>query len=278
MFARTAVFFSVLALPFARLSIPGLTPRESMATVANPGPGGTRWDTDRASGVEPGGAVDGLASGGSEALGDSIWGFDCQNPGDDNQCLGVEFGGDYFYVTGGGGTAHPDANRLHFFPRDGSHIGSLDQPTLSYWGWRDMAFDGSHMYSRDGPLLSEWYVTGLPDSPVLNLVGGFPGPLDPNRAVAYDPATDHFWTADFVSDIYEFDRSGSVTRQFPNTYSVYGMAWDTICPSGPWLWLSTQDPSTVRQFDPVTGTYTGVSFPVPGTVGGCAFSEDWNPD
>ncbi len=141
-----------------------------------------------------------------------------------------------------------------------------------------MAYDGNHLYSSDDAYVCEWYVSGLPGHPVLHVVGSFPGPENPNRAMAYDPATAHFWTANFVSDIYEFDRSGEVINQFPNAYSIYGMAWDTICPNGPWLWLSTQDPSMVRQFDPLTGTYTGVAFPVPGTAGGCAFSEEWDSD
>ena len=215
----------------------------------------------------------------SEALGDSIWGFDCQSPPDDNQCRGVEFDGHYFYVTGGGGTNHPDPNKLHFFDRDGNYIGSVDQPTTSYWGWRDIAYDGNHMYSSEGRAIDEWYVTGLPDSPVLHVVGSFPGPEDPNFAMAYDPATDHFWTANYYgSYIYEIDRSGAVINQYPSTYSIYGMTWDTICPDGPWLWVSAQGPSVVHQFDPTTGTYTGVSFPVSGIAGGCAFSEDWHPD
>ncbi len=221
-----------------------------------------------------------LLSEGSKARGDSILGFDCQSPPDDNQCIGIEFDGHYFYVTGGGGTNHPDPNKLHFFDRDGNYIGSVDQPTTSYWGWKDIAYDGNHMYSSDGRAVDEWYVTGLPDNPVLHVVGSFPGPEDPNCAMAYDPATGHFWTAYYWgSHIYEFDRSGAVINQYPSIYSIYGMAWDTICPDGPWLWVSAQAaPSMVHQFDPCSGSYTGVSFPASGTAGGCAFSEDWHPE
>jgi hypothetical protein len=216
------------------------------------------------------------------AFGDSIFGFDCENPADDNQCLGVEFVDGYFYITGGGGTSGPDSNQLHFFDRDGNYLTSLDQPTTSYWGWRDMAFDGNHIYSSDSDSVVEWFVTGLPDSPVLNIVGSFPGPLDPNRAMAYDPVSDHFYTASWASDIYEFDRAGSTVGNWSNSYSIYGMAWDDASPDGPWLWIFTQEApgAIVYQWDPVNHVYTGLALElthVSGIAGGVAFTADWDP-
>ena len=213
----------------------------------------------------------------SEAFGDSIWGLDCEAPTDDNQCLGVEFDGDYFYITGGGGTSHPDPNKLHFFDHDGNYLSSVDQGTPSGWGWRDIAYDGIHMYSSCSGVVDEWYVTGLPGSPVLNNVGSFSGPENPNRALAWDPATDHFWTGNFSGPIYEFDRTGMVHNTFGNTYDIYGMAWDDVSEYAPCLWIAEQSTPAVRQFDPVGGVYTGLWFPISDIAGGSALTTDWDP-
>ena len=190
--------------------------------------------------------------------GDILWWYDIENLTGDNQCMGVEFDGAYYYVTGGN-TGY-DSNKLHFLDINGNYITSIDQVSSPGWGWRDIAYDGNHMYSSDDSLVTEWYVTGLPDDPVLNVVGTFPGPEGLNRALAYDPATDHFWTANLYSPIYEFDRSGTVINIFPNFYPIYGMAWDNVFPDGPWIWMYTQDRYNIRQFDPINGVYTGVTY------------------
>jgi hypothetical protein len=212
--------------------------------------------------------------------GEILFEYDVQSSSDDNQCLGVEFDGTYFYVTGGGGTTHPDPNKLHFFDADGNYIASIGQGTPSGWGWRDIGYDGDHFYSSDDNYVTEWYITGLPDDPELNVVGDFPGPQNPNRAIAYDPETDHFWTANFGSPIYEFDRDGNVINTYSNTYAIYGMAWDDVSEDGPWLWVYSQDGSPavlVSQFDPINGEYTGVTYQggSSGIAGGLCFTTEW---
>jgi hypothetical protein len=218
------------------------------------------------------------------AFGDSIFGFGTQVPTDDDQCLGVEFDGTYFYITGGGGTTHQDPNKVHVFDRNGSLVGTVNQPTAAGWGWRDIAYDGNHLYSSDGPNVDEWYISGLPGSPALNSVGSFSGPCNPNRALAYDPATDHFWTANWASNIYEFTRAGTVIGNWPNSRSAYGMAWDDVSPDGPWLWVFSQDGSPlllVSKYDPINHSYTDVTFyaslEAGAMAGGAAFSDQWDP-
>jgi len=138
------------------------------------------------------------------------------------------------------------------------------------------------MYSSDSDSVVEWYVTGLPGSPVLNIAGSFSGPLNPNRGMAHDPVTDHFWTANWASDIYEFDRTGMVHGNWSNTYSIYGMAWDDVSPDGPWLWVFTQEApgAVVYQWDPIIHDYTGLFLDLSqagGIAAGAAFTTDWNP-
>jgi hypothetical protein len=67
-------------------------------------------------------------------------------------------------------------------------------------------------------------------------------PIFPPRALAWDPTTDHFWTASWDSSLYEIDRSGTIIHTFsPVGLSTYGFAWDTWSPGGPFLWAWSQD-------------------------------------
>jgi len=217
--------------------------------------------------------------------GDILFNYNVERPSGDNQCLGVEFDGTYFYITGGGGSGGPEINKIHFFQPDDNpgsapeYIASIDQGTTSQWGWRDIGYDGNHMYSGDEDGLVEWYVTGLPDNPVLNKVGTIPGPLSVCRAMAYDPSTDHFWTANWDSNICEFERNGNIVNSYFNNYSVYGMSFDAVSPGGPWLWVFSQNGSglQISQFDPINGVYTGVTYSGYGSgiAGGACFIEYW---
>jgi len=201
--------------------------------------------------------------------GDILFTYDVESPSGDFQCTGVEFDGTYYYVTGGNSGLTP--NEIHIFREDGSYITSIAQPySGSGWGWRDIAFDGNHMYASDNALIDEWYITGLPDNPEIHEVESFFGPLQKNRALAYDPETDHFWTANFDSSIYEISRDGIVFPDIINTYendlSIFGLAWDDSSPDGPWLWVYSQngEPAVlISQFDPRNGEYTGVIYQGP---------------
>jgi len=206
--------------------------------------------------------------------GDILFNYDVQGPSGDIQCVGVEFDGTYFYVTGGG---QGGANKIHFFQANGTYITSVNQGTTSSWGWRDIGYDGNHMYSGDEDGIVEWYVTGLPDNPVLNKVGTTIGPLETCRAMAYDPDTDHFWTANWDSYIFEFERNGNIVNYYPNDYDIYGMAWDNVSLDGPWLWIFSQGGQQILQFDPIDGVYTGIIYYGPGIgiAGGACFIENW---
>lgn len=215
-------------------------------------------------------------------LGDSIWGFDAQGPTGDNQLLGVEFDGTYFWVTGG--NSGNDPNKLYKYDANGNFLEVYDQPSsCTGWGWRDLTWDGEYLYASCSYTIHQIDpATGQPTGTTIN------GPENPNRALAYDPSSDHFFTANFSSPIYEFDRSGSVINTWANSYSIYGMAWDDISEGGPYLWISAQEDNgvggynVIYQFDPASGTYTGVYFPVTtgdptAYAGGLAFTDEWDP-
>jgi len=190
------------------------------------------------------------------AVGDPLFSIDVGTPTGDQQCLGVEWADGYWWVTGGNNGSDP--NKLYKLDEDGNLVASYDQPaSCSGWGGRDLAYDGTYLYTGcdDGQVHQFDPVAGA-------WVGAFPGPIAPPRALAYDPNTDHFWTASWDSNIYEFDRNGTIIHQWPNAYTgKYGMAWDSYSPTGPYLWVWTQDPGVVAAqyyFDGSNLTPTGL--------------------
>jgi hypothetical protein len=214
---------------------------------------------------------------------DSIFAFDPQTPTNDPRILGIEFAEDHFWITGAG-TGGVDS--LHKFDASGNHVATYPQGVTSAWGWRDMAWDGNYLYASDSDTLVQLQIIGGVPTPTGI---GIPGPTNPNRGLAYDPATDHFWTANFGSNIWEFDRTGAIINAYSNSKAIYGLAWDDLSDGGPFLWVHSQDGPGVdtlmeiSQFDPVSGTYTGVSWQggvyagnTTAIAGGACFTTEWD--
>jgi hypothetical protein len=184
-----------------------------------------------------------------------------------NLLLGAAYAGGYFWVSGGGtSSAVTTDNKYYRFSPAGVLVDSFAQPTNSGWGWRDLAYDGSYLYA--GCEVAQ-VVAFDPTNGQLVPTMNFPKPasLAICRALAYDPATDHFWSGNFGSNMMEFDRSGNIIWQgspAPLT-SVYGMAWDANYPAGTTLWIHDQGtPGCVfRRFDPVTHIMTTETHNVP---------------
>ena len=211
-------------------------------------------------------AAPGAVPASGDAFGDMVFSYNVEGSSGCNRLLGVEFVYPYFYVTGG-----CSPNSVYIFDEDGAYVDEFTQGTSSDWGWRDMAWDGTYLYASDSGDVDYFETDGT-------YVGSFSGPENPNRAMAYDPATDHFWTANFASSIYEFSRAGTVINTCSNTKSIYGMAWDDVSDGGPFLWIFEQDDNKIWQFDPGTCTYTGVSIsnvPAGTLAGGLAFTTEW---
>ncbi len=224
------------------------------------------------------------------ALGDVVFELDVQTPTGDYQCLGVEFDGTYFYVTGGG--AGSDPNKVYVIDTLGNLIWSLDQPAHSTgWGWRDIAWDGVYagpdridtLYASVNNNVDKFGIdltTGT-----LNYYGSYPGPEDPNRALAWMADSGWFFTANFSGPIYKFSKTNSNLGSVANSWSMYGAAWDSDILEGGWIWWHSQDdPGTgyaaqIEQFDPLTMSFTGVNFGYlptqisSGVAGGLCFYE-----
>ncbi len=209
--------------------------------------------TDQAENIVP--------SPGLKAPGDILWHCDVQTAPNDNQILGVETLRDTIYTTGGNNGVDP--NYVYAWLRTGSacqYLYSVNQPAASTgWGWRDLAADADYLYSSYGTVLNCFYVTpaGVTLVPANNVTFA---PLNPIRAVAYDPVNNWFWGANFSSNIYAFNRLGVQQASYANTKAIYGLAYDNVTPGGPYLWCHVQDSCNIHQFSLTTGTYTGVVY------------------
>lgn len=219
-----------------------------------------------------------------EDLGDVLFNLDFGALLDNDVLLGVEFDGSSFWATAGGVNFISEPNLLYEFDRTGVLLNTFTNTVDSAgFGWRDLAFDGSMLYASAGDAIDQIDRSdGQPTGITITLANTG---LDLARAIAYDPATDHFWVADFSSQIYEIDRDGVVINSFPSIgHPIFGFAWDDVSPGGPFLWAWTaNNPPNAHQIDPATGQLTGVSFTgiaIPGGAGGggATITPDLVPD
>ncbi len=194
----------------------------------------------------------------------------------DSKLFGVEIADSSFWISGGNNDLEP--NHLYRFSFDGQIQAILDQPpTGSTWGWYDLAWDGQYLYGSSGDLLIGMDAEGTVRDSIA-------GPLALHRALAYDPATDHFFAGDNTSDIVEFDRSGAVIHSWPHDLHVQGLAWHPQSPEGYSLYIFSQDGPELQQvskLNPATGAILYVTdLPgVPGEqAGGATISSDLDPD
>lgn len=211
--------------------------------------------------------------------GDVLFTYDVETVTGDNGCLGVEFDGTYFWITGRDSPGG-DIHKLHKFDSSGNHIISYEQGTTSTWGWRDLGWDGTYLYASDE---DEFVKIDPADGSVVELLTK-PAGLPVCRAIAINHNNGHFFSANWGSPIYEFNPAdGSVYATYPNTLSLYGLAFDDVTPGGPYLWAYSQDGTPavqISQFDIAAGTYTGVTYEgvyndAGDMAGGACFIEDW---
>ena len=208
-----------------------------------------------------------------------MWGI--ENATADFQIVGCECNGVNFFLTSGNSGTTP--NKVYIFDFQGNYVDSFDQPGTTDWGWIDLAWDGQYFYGgTDASFKIDVFTE---DGTVVSQITA---PVKWPSGLAYDPVTDHLWVTDRWNDnkIYEIDMQGNVIKTCPNTKIIYGLAWDDVTPGGPFLWCSVfVDPEpqcTFHQFNPVTCSYTGVSFVPknPGSVSnkacGLGFTKAWD--
>ena len=207
-------------------------------------------------------------------IGDVVFELDAQAIVNDNQLLGIEFDGERFYITGGGNAADP--NKVYVVDTAGTLLWSLDQPSHSTgWGWRDIAWDDVYvgpdridtLYASVNTNVDKFSIDLV--SGILTYHGFSPGAQNPNRALAYKPDSGWFYTANFSSSCYKFNKQGVILQSVPNTLAMYGAAYDGDA-SGPYVWWHSQDnPGTgflcqITEMDAMSmafGQYFGFEMP-----------------
>lgn len=214
---------------------------------------------------------------------DLLWSINAEGICYDNQLLGAEFAGGRFYITGGGAYG-PAINKVYVVNPDGTLYYVFEQWSSTGWGWRDLAYDGTYLYGSDDYVVDCFDLDGNP-VPEMNING----PINPCRALTYDPTTDHFWTQSFDGLLYEFSRDGTVIWSGNSGAVAYGAAWDDGTPYGrPWLWIFSQSGiplTSFHQFDPINHEPTGLVYQMPllpelsdQIAGGAFFTNEWISD
>ncbi len=206
--------------------------------------------------------------------GNILFGWDVEAITGETGNLGVHYAFGYLWVTARG-LVVPTNQLWKMDVSTGTpvFVASYPQGNTDAWGWRDLCDDGTFLYASYSAVIEQI-------DPVTGLTTGvtIPSPVTPGRALAYDPATDHFWTISFTGNLFEIDRAGVIINSFPNPASTYGAGWDPWSPGGPFLWLNGGSVTTLVQVDPLTGVPTGVNYVVPaGIVGGLDTDVDLVP-
>jgi subtilisin family serine protease len=194
----------------------------------------------------------------------------------DGKLFGVEVVQNSIWVTGGNNDLEP--NYLYRFSFGGELLDTLTQPaSTSTWGWYDLAYDGEYLYGSSGSVIQGVDLEGA-------LQDSISGPLNLHRALAYDPASDHFYVADNTADIVEIDRDGEPLDSWAHDLHVQGLAWHAQDLDGYPLYIFSQDGTgallQVSKMNPATGEIL-IAAELTGSpldqAGGAAISGDLAP-
>ncbi len=184
--------------------------------------------------------------------GDLLWSFPADTL-DATRPRGTAALGDVYWITSGSGIGGD--NYLYKFDTTGNLLLRFPQPIGDDpEGWGDLAQDGAYLYGSAGETIEQIDpASGAPTGVII------PGPFARNRALAYDPASDHFWVASIASNLVEIDRTGTEIARHANSIPATGLAWDNAVPDSSWLWVVSDGDSLIYQFDPRNGVYTGLA-------------------
>jgi hypothetical protein len=205
---------------------------------------------------------------------DYLTGFDVTDATGDQLIQGCELMGDSWWISGGGsGTAH---KMLYRFDLSGHYVGGVPQPSDAGLGWFDLATDGQLLYGS-----SSDHILGVDETGTVQ--ASIPSPVNPARAIAYDPHTDHFWVSDYATDIFEIARDGTEYRRLVSPGRVTGLAWNPQDADGYHLYVFGRDEngehSLVFRMHPVSGSTQllgQLDRQVGDRSGGCTVTGGWN--
>jgi hypothetical protein len=214
-----------------------------------------------------------------DSLGQHIYWIDAQTPTGSMALHGVEFDGTYFYLTG---ITAIDSCKVFVLDTLGNLIWTIDQPAhCTGWGWRDMAFDRVYvgpdridtLYASCNPNVDRFGINKITGT--LDYYGPLPGPINPNRPLAYMPESLYFFTADMFH-LYKFIKNGTFVDVDTVPWLLRGAAYDSDTLGGGYVWWSSLD--TVDQFkmyDPNAMYFTGTGFGCEHPGSGLGFAQNF---
>jgi hypothetical protein len=134
---------------------------------------------------------------------------------ENNNLQGIAFVDDFFYVSGGG----IEPNLIYVLDREGESVGSFEQFGFSRLGMRDLTHDGELLWSVENRDVFGFTRQG-------ELITEFAGPVNPARAIAYDPDREILWICGTTTNIFGVDREGNVVDEIDrNGLRIYGMSY-----------------------------------------------------
>ena len=198
----------------------------------------------------------------------SAWEVQFNYSGLESYSAGSETDGSYIYVT------NWNASDIWKYDLSGKLVEKFSIAGVS--NLRDLAYDGTYFYG--GTASSTIYKMDFTNK---SLVGTFTSPNEDVRHICYDPLSNAFWVGNWETNWDLVDTNGTVLRTINSSThglgSIYGTAYDTITPGGPYIWAITANSSTntsIYQVDVTTGEATGYNHDCtsdicdPGLLGG----------
>lgn len=219
-------------------------------------------------------------------LGDVIFELDAETITGDNRLQGVEFDGNYFYLTGASDLMQP---KVYVIDTAGNLLASMNQPAhVTGWGWFDLAWDDVYSGPDRIDTLYAGFGMNIDLFGIVNdtLIYYFYAPAPFYcKSLAYMSDSMWFYTA-YGDTVYKFQKYGTFIQGAPNPgYDMRGAGYDTDPTDGGWIWWHSADnPGTgfmcqIEQMDAITMDFTGLNFGyIPtitptGSAGGLCFYE-----
>ena len=196
----------------------------------------------------------------SPVMATRAWNLQFNHPNHPNHTptAGIETDGNFFYVT------QWNNDTIDKYDTLGNYVGFFKIPGVS--GLRDLAFDGTYFYG--GSAAANIYEMDFTNHTLVSTITCPTG--TEVRHIAYDDANDAFWVGNWSTDISLISRTGALVSSIPATThglnSIYGSAYDSISPGGPYLWAinanSGLDMAQIFMVNINTGEQTGIVYDV----------------